>query len=682
MSWGITITASNGDTYTPDLYAPRGQAMPREIPAANGTPTLQFGVLPLDGAESWFDSKFENCDISVTKDGTDQPYSTLRGPRSDSAEGIIVLEADGGEELQRRVDESFELTETHTAAETVVTNNTSYGVDIPTPSTTTSTETLLDRSGGTITAADLQPFGETNPATVTGGNNVTLDQTLHYHDTTTTLSDIGDFIQFTITNDYTIPLGEVGLAFLADTTTTSAGLEMSIDGVVVNKLPAGSVFSITREWVQQVGSERRLEPGVHTVRIEVIEESIGSLLLQPLTVLGACVYDDRFDYDFDPFLEDGPQRYPKNYDGDAFAKFRTVVAPYAVVGADFSGTYTDAEGGRVVVENGVSGSSSDTGSTAGTFSGPGDRLDVKVGFKAYGSDSNQTPESGFNCETLATFTLDADLETMPLVSNERYQGTVAEVLTELADTLRGDFVWTFDTDGSGNEIVRFIRTGARTSTEDAIEAFDIQKYTEDLLEEVEVLGGPVQVAGEGVRVDYDTPLSLARTDIFEQSETVEYDGTVYERGVHYTIDYDAGEITIDSDPDNATAIPEGVLARVSYEFQPRATATVSGVSNPTRTRVVDGLPLRSRAACRLAAEQILDAASSPQYNASAEVRADTTFSVVTELIANRLPVSNLEVTDITATPAGSRVRLEARQTEGEVIADVRDRINNVAKHIR
>jgi hypothetical protein len=672
-TWSITITDNQGGTHTPHIYAPPGEAHPREIPAVNGVPTLEFGVLPRDSG-SWFDAKFENADISVSKDGTSQPYSRLIGPTDDSGQGIVTLRADGGEELNKRVDETFGVLPTHEAATQLVNSYTSYSTDIPTPSTTrTDNVTIKTISSGGFTSADIRKIPEDSPATINGSGYLTATQSLWRTTSTGQLSDPGDEFTFNFTTSHWIPKERVGAALNTDVDSDHIGVEMSVNGTVIHTIRPGESFDPSPAWSYSVGADDELSPGDHKLTVSVTEtEDAAGNPTSGLTPDMVCVFDDA-------------HHFPGTFDGDLnatpdlYASHIVPIVPPLVTrsvrGLTVSPTWTGGNTGGFLLRNDPS--ETYTGGTDLDFSDHGAVADVAVVITDYNAGDSVTE--------LQALTIDADLETMPLTVNDRIEGTVSEGLTFLSDSLRGDFAWTLDADAGNSppETVRFVQTGSRSETQNDLEAYNIRKSTEKLLDEVKVIAGAVSTS-EQIRADHDTAVDLTRDRLVEDSETVRTPNRDQpaEKDTHYAIDYANGTITVDSNPANATAIPDEELITVEYKFEPSATATVSSPSTPKQTRVVSELPLRSDRACQLAAKQILDAASTPDYWATARLPADTTYSVVESLSSSRFPPASLKTTDITATPTGSQVRLESQQSDSDVVSDVRSFITKVSQYTR
>lgn len=679
-SVSVTITDNDGTTHSPAVYD-----LTRN-PAANGRPALELGVLPQrdgSGDPKWFDSKFEGASITVSVDGTDEPVDTIIGVRD--AGDLTHLTAEGGSELDQRVDVSFDgAIETHTAAQQVVEDNTSYGTDIPTPSTTVDEGVLVQDKSAGFASTDIEPPGDDSPIHVTSAGEVTLYQTLFFHDPSTTLSSDGDEISFAITTDYFIPADQVGIGVDTDIGSDHVGLEMRVDGLVVGEIKPGADVGSAPVWVNRVGADDPLAPGDHDVTIAVTADAdAAGNATTDATPTGVALYDDRYTYSFDAALVDGPGLYPQQF--AANVRFREPLVTRAVTGVGVRGYFQDNEAGQWYVSNGEVAYSPPDGSSGFEydFTRRGAVIDLEIALQAYGSDASKTPQSGFKCETLTGYRLEAGLEDMPMVVDETFEGTVGDVLTDLADTLRGDFVWTYDTDGSGNPIVRFVRSGSRSTTDDSIEDYDVTKRWDGVLDEVTVNGGPTRVAGEGLRIQHSQAKALDRDRLVKDSESVyDPDGTTYERGTHYTIDYADGTITADPNPAGAAPIPDASVVRVDYEFQPQATLQRDGASTPIRSETVDLLALRSDRACRLAAKQLLDAVASPTYDASVQLRGNTTYSAVTDLVSGRLPASNLDTVDIEATPAGTTVRLEARQSLSGAVSAIEDRISSVARNSR
>lgn len=673
-TWSITITDDQGGTHTPHVYAPPGQSYPKEIPAVDGVPTLEFGVLSLDGAESWFDSKFENCDISVSKNSVSQPYSRLIGPTSQSSEGIITLRAEGGEELNQRVDTTFDVIPTHEAADQLRLNYTSYSGDIPTPSTTrTDNVTVKTISAGGFTSADIEKIPEDSPVYITGSGYLTAHQSLWRTTSTSELSSGGDSFTFSFTTNHSIPKGRVGAAINTDVDADHIGVEMAVDGTVVHRVRPGASFDPSPQWSYSVGSKERLPPGSHelVVSVSAVDDAAGDPL-DGLTPDMVCVFDDAY-HDPSGFSDDLTQT-PDLY-ANHTVRFIPPLVTRSVRGLNVTNTTWTTDPGAWLFRN----DPADTyaSGTSADFPDHGAIADVAVRIT--------TENQGDGINELRAVTIQADLETMPLTVNETVEMTVAEALTFVGDSLRGDFVWTLDSDPNKNppETVRFIQSGSETNTQSNIEDYNIRKDTSGLLDEVKVIGHAVQVS-EQVRVDHDTAVDLTRDRLVAESETVrtpDRDQPVV-RGTHYSMDYGDGTITVDSSPGNATPIPDGELITVEYKFEPSAVVTVSSPSSPKQTRTIAELPLRSDRACQLAAQQILDVASTPDYQATATLRGDTTYSVVEALSSSRIPTSSLETTDITATPAGAQVRLEGQQSDSDVIRETRDYISSVAQFVR
>lgn len=682
--WDITITDINNTTHDPALVTPGAEVYPRRIPKANGRPRLQFGVPPKrdsSGDPKWFGSEFEGADVSVSLNGTDQPYDTLVGFEDRPSAGVTILEAEGGSELDKPVNKSFGVIPTHEAAEQVI-QETSYQADVPTPSTTREDGVALIDSPTEVRDKDVDPIPEDSPAYVANGE-LSAHQSLFFHDPSTTLSSVGDSLSFSFTLGYSIPAERVGFGFLIDSVSDPVGLEFAVDGTVIGELQPGEEPN-GPAWLQSVGSDERLAPGSHTATVSVTaERDAGGTFLNGTTPTGVAVYDDGFDYVFDKDLTDGPALY-----GDEIpVSLSEPLVTRAVVGASFRGYWQDNVPARTTkLSNGVDDNYDSLVNVFVPnveFDSRGAKLDATVRLEPYGNDSAKTPEEGFNVTTLVGLKVKADLEDMPLVVEETVEGPVGDVLTGLGDVLRGDFVWTFGTDSQGNEQISFVRTGTRSSSQSEIEGYDIEKRIDRVLDEVTVIGSPTSVSGEGVRVDHANPSELERDRLVEGSETVsDGDGTTYTRGEQYTIDYENGIIQFEPNPNLKPAIPDKSRVQVSYRFEPKATVRADNATAPIRSTTVPELPLKSDGACRLAADELLQAARTPTYVASASIRGNVTFSPVKELASSVLPGGNLETTDIKSTPAGTDIRLEARQAVGDAVDALRDRVESVAQYVR
>jgi hypothetical protein len=214
--------------------------------------------------------------------------------------------------------------------------------------------------------------------------------------------------------------------------------------------------------------------------------------------------------------------------------------------------------------------------------------------------------------------------------------------------------------------------------------YRIEKLMSDQLDEVTVFGGRVQVDGEGVRAAQGVAVPLRNDRLVEGSETVRdyVTGDVFD-STQYDIDYDAGRVTaLASPPAGVDPIPDGLLLAVSYRYQPSATVEAETQTAPIRTETIDIPSLRTESACALAAQQVIRSFSAPEYDATATVRGNVTYSPVAALASSRLPTAvSIDTVDIEADSTGATVRLSARRTLSGVVSELRDRIQAVARNV-
>jgi hypothetical protein len=679
MSWSITITDTNSTDYTPPLLSPPGEEFPQRRPQANGRPLLEIAVPPerdSSGDPQWFGSEFEEADVSVSFDGTTQPFDTLIGveDRAGTAQDYVILTIEGGDVTQKPVDREFGIIETHLAAKEVIEQDAGVTADVPTPSTTTDEDVLVqDRLEGIATSDLFRPIPDDKPVQITSDNTLTQQQTLFLDEISPSLSAPGDSESKDITLGYDVPADRVSMGIVIPAVTDVVGIECKINGTVIGEIQPGEDFGST-QWVRFEGGDERIPAGNYTMSIECTQDTDDARRdLTGVAVEGYAFYDNKFSYTFDAALNDGPELYPQSQQ----VRFNPAIVTRAVPALRIRSYWANQETGANQLDNGTELYAAPGGEADSSFSfdqrGPLARGGVYLG--RYGDRGQFT-------QKCTGYRLFADLETMPLVVDETLTGTVGDVLDDLAQVARGDFVWAYDTDSGGSPTIRFVRTGSRTSTQNDLEDYSVRKSVGDRLDQVTVRGGRVDVTGEGLTLQHGTAVVLNRDAIVGDSETV-YEigrGTVYERGASndYTIDYQNGTITANANG----AIADGERVRVSYRFQPSATDTDDSVSTVVRSATVDIPQLSSDQACRLAAGEILDAAQSPDYTASATIRGNTTYSVVAALASSVLPATDLDTVDIQADAAGTQVRLEGQQSLGGAVADIRDRIESVARYTR
>lgn len=706
MTWSVTLTASDATTATPDVIST--SEGPVFSPTVSGLPTC---TIPIPRDDTYQDSKWEDADMEVTVDGTEIPIDELKNVRTTAT--ATILEGRGGEELTQRVTKEVGVKETHLVADDLITNNTTYTANVDTPTTTTDTNATVDTvsTSGEFEAA-LKEGGipDTKPVTIDSGNNELVPQQSCFfqeaenantnastssdstwsNGSAVTLNRTRDYIWFDFTLDYTIPAGNVGIAIrygrvggLSD----GHGWAVLVDGYEVDRtgsptstLGADAVFD---QSFDTGGLE--LGPGTHGLRLDVYEQNSENVEIDAI-----AVYDTRFSYTFDNTTDangylSGPELYP---DAVSLAFADAPGIGQAVTGGRVESTWDDTSNGQALAISNDRGesylSASNTSTTEQDFADRDVTLRFKATLSRYGSRTTASPTTGFNAQSLQSYTLKADLEDMPMTVDDSFDGRLFEVLQELATVERGDFVWEVRRPTATSTSVEFTPSGQRTSADDpSVTGFDIDKATSRVVEKAIVRGGARDIPDERFVADHGTAVSLVHDNVIEGSITVSDPDadtrTVFEPGEDFVVDRQAGTITTQAGGE----MTDGEEYRIAYRFKPVAEFTASGVSSP-KTETFRIPQVATDRAAKQAARLIVADGQDPRYEGTITTPGtDTSFSVVETINPTAVPTAGTDhlINGVSAGTTTTVLDIASRRSIGEIVDRVEARVTTNADRV-
>lgn len=334
--------------------------------------------------------------------------------------------------LRRRTPDS-PVTYTTEAAETAIQdyldNHSTIGGSVTTPSVSVVSDITLQEADTEAEFNSLKNWADTK-AVIVDGAKFRMAQTAYHIEgedgdlgtSSSVVSDssfsgteaanlvdlASDWSGETAETEYTIPAGNVGLAFRGQDG-SSLNFNVKIDGEVIDSFTG---IGGTLGWHQATGGlSTDLQPGTHTISFEVTDQSTGDLDLD-LVVL----YDDRFSYNFDNTTDgdgdlDGPELHPP---GAAASEVELVAAntKYNITQVHIITTWNDT------TDNQRMGWSIDGGSTWNDTDNTSEINDnnttdsqeviVRMRFGGTGSAGSSTPVDGRIAQEVTDYDLEID----------------------------------------------------------------------------------------------------------------------------------------------------------------------------------------------------------------------------------------------------------------------------------
>lgn len=239
----------------------------------------------------------------------------------------------------------------------------------------------------------------------------------------------GEWIEWEFENEYLIEENDVGV-HVRDAgwdggvggSNEIVGIEWTLDGVTLVDPNAG--VSITHSWTDIGGDDYGsdpwdrgdLEPGTHTLRVEVTDDSSGGPYLTDVV----APLDERFTYDFDNDVHepqgylDGPELFPDQH----VQEFAEASTRRDVTAAGVTQSWNDTSAGQFIQASNDGGATwlpddgteDNTESISVTFASPETGVQTRVGMNRYGGPRDATPRFGFEGQAIDSHELFADVD--------------------------------------------------------------------------------------------------------------------------------------------------------------------------------------------------------------------------------------------------------------------------------
>lgn len=695
QGWYVEIdNNSTGHVWTPDVV----DASRR--PTVNGFPRLDLTVRKRG---KWRAPAFEEATIRAYKDGRRQPVDIVEAV--EESEQTVRLSARGAVELDDRVQRAVNSQEAHKVAEDIITNETSYVANVDTPAATTQTNALLREVDSQNDWTSFQQPPSTEPAEIDSGK-LKLQQAAYHiegeqYALTSTNSDSAasggqfealasnrdDTVSRTL--DYTIPGGHAEIRMRmrfpndidSDGFFEGYGFDLLVDNTTVGGLSTS--FSTNQSgffWVDPVA-------GTGDIGIDVsgsTDIKIDGLSSNGQTDIDLLVlFDNRYNWTFDNSTDSnnalsGPELYPDEYQYETSDE----TTAQQITGGRLESAWNNTSNNQSVAVSNDRGQSFTTASNSTSvetdFGSPSTTLRGRLTLSRYGSQST-TPTSGHKGQEVDLYRLKADLDSTPIVKDQRYDGSAMSILQDIAEV--GDFVFQFRR-SRGTDSIEFSTAGQRTSdrNEDVIEV-EGTKTVEPQVDKVVVFGPGQTERAEPVTANHGTFVDLSEDDLQPGKEIV-YDpsnDTQFDLNIDYQIDYLAGEIKTVS----TGAISDGQQLEITYQYQPSGSSTISNPpANPREiVRTVAGVG--SAIGAEQVALQLRRQLDSPLKEARVVIPSDNVgWDVVNALSLDAVPVDGaLEVREITHAPDQTVLQLGSRRSISEVLSQIERRLGQVGRKV-
>lgn len=682
-------------------------------PTLNGLPECRIPVPKNEGWLELISDGEPTVAMKVWKNGERKAIEVLDDVEQQPDRSVLV--GRGGVELRERITTSYQRKLAHEATKDIV-DTTSYARNVDTPPSSTRDDVQVQSASG---ATDLQnalrsPLTATDPITTTA-DGLQLAQSCYFFEGedggtggTSTVSNsnfsaesglsipAGESVTFTFNPDYRWPADNVNMAVRVKWPGTSTA-EFSVAGDTV-EVGDGGPFANDVDWFSDLGSGIVLSGGTSSDN-----EYGGGDLAQgtnysaevavtsgdPVEVDCIAVYDDRFAHTFDDTVDsDGYLSNPMLYPPGGFELvFDDVATAFNVVGGKVDIGLANFTGDDVVGLSNDRGQSYNTATNPGlefetTFSSVGAYLRWKIKLAPRGTRDTASPTQGIFGQELEDYTLSADLEEIPILTDVQYDTTGADILNQIAELSYSIWEVRWD-DAAGGIVVEWTRPGQRTRDSDAdVDDYSFSRSVAAEIGRLTVKGSALSVEAEEFTADHGNSTTLEHTEIVPGREVVRDPdtGEIFDAGVDYDLLAQAGLIVTLADGD----MVDGDTYEIDYQWTVEGSAetdTYDGTTDREAVRQVTGLT--TGAACTQAATWALRQVDSPLDEATVTLaRSDRTGPLVEEVDVGALPTDEtLSVKSVEQGPATVRLELGSRRSIDEVIGDLQSRIRATAQRV-
>ncbi|WP_255291432.1 fibronectin type III domain-containing protein [Natrinema sp. CBA1119] len=710
QGWHVEIDHPSGTVLTPEI-----------LDDLERRPTLNEQTqidIPVPRNERWLSADLEGAPVRAWKDGQRLPIDKLAEDPVEISADRAVLHAIGGEELDKRVTADVTVEPAPDLVRRLIQENTGLvanvddvqgsvqETDMQVSSTQTDWEavtqtTNLDRLPFTIQNGDLDTQDACFPRDALADNDresVVPTSGDRFNDGQAAFfSSDGYYTEFEITPAYDIPADQVGAKVRTDTIETGHDGTLSIlwDGTAIASTSAELILG----W-DEIGSDsfsggpggyqaevgQDLQAGeTYTLRIE----SNGNT---GLGVDAIAVYDQRFSFTWSNpdaatnaggYL-DGPEPRPiPTIDLDEAESI------FSVIGGELTADFDDVSDGQQVGIRNVSGGSFQTASNSETVShdwaDPGAMIQAQLTLGRYGT-RDAFPATGFEGQTVSSYTLSATLDDTPLVIDQVYNDDLGAVLATIAKDTYSIMEVTWD-DAAGSMAIEWTRPGQRTSDQDLeIVDYTTRKVAPNIQRAI-VKGGAQPVREEaftadvGTAVDLGAPINSDDAVLVPGSDrVVDVNSNVYSRGSDYEISRNDLTITVLADG----TIPDGTDCLIDYEYKVVGEFETGHYSGDPREEHVETIPqLTTERGCAQAAKVIVDKGSEARTEADVSLPPSipVDLSLVEELRLEDVPGDAMAIYELQDSPQGLELRLGDRARVDETVRQIQSQLSSNSERV-
>lgn len=353
------------------------------------------------------------------------------------------------------------------ALDDFITNETPFTADVTEPSASSTSEVLQDlTTASELQAASTEPattplvfngtFGRLEQAQTgwileaeNGSNSLpdgatVTDSTIYSGDTAISSGDVpqdGDYWEVTFETEYEIDAADLAVYLnIQFPDSNTPGITVFLNGTQISQVFSANTFAgneSSPDYVDvdsQVGNAGTLQPGTHTVKVEITEVSS-----TPATAILDCVSiaDTRFSKTFDNSVSSGVIQGPELYADGVQVFFDEVAGAYNLTDADVDTTWSataDAEYG-VSFDSGAS-TQSVTDQNSANFTNNDNPTTSVQGFAVLNSKQSgdgNSPALGDQSTFLFDFKITGNGNTRGVIEDHTFVGRKLKVLQQLLD---------------------------------------------------------------------------------------------------------------------------------------------------------------------------------------------------------------------------------------------------------
>lgn len=715
--WYVEIDHPDaGSTLTPTVVD--GESVsPTPRPTLNGLPECE---IPVPADETWLDDAFERATIRVWQDGERVPVERIVDRQLSDSGGVVTITARGGEQLLSTLDpaEFVDGEQADAFVRSLLEDHTDYKTDVDDPrSVLTSDIPLVTAGGGSDTTWEdvlpAAPFADDQPVSISDSGwlqtheiaemeqGVFSDREVNspdvlYHDafvngSAAEFRALGEVREYDLTTEYEMQNPTLYVHFSKSAPSSGPGVTVSVDGTAVS--PGGGVTEIDHTVLGDtpylfdnadylVFDLSSLSAGEHTVKIETTTGSSSeSLYVDCLGFIDEAFHQP----DGSTLTEPGGQIAGQAAYPDWTVETRDYGAIQQIRAGELDSTWFNTDRNQSVAISNDDGANwieaANSDSVTGQFDSGSNAMRARFALSAF--DSGGGVSEWNRGQSVGQMRMSATLDSSPVLTEQKFDGTIEEALNEIADY--GNFIWEVRWDRTTGELaVEMSQPGQRRAAGDpSVLDFTVTIDERAINKKAIVKGAAKDVDEEELVADAGSAVSLAHQDLVtgETSVKAQSDGTEYERGSDFAVDPVAGTITAQSDG----AITDGETLLVSYSFKIRGEYELPGWSGDPEQVYKREIPqITTEQAAQSAAMTIVKETNTPLQRAEVQIDQRPAGWHLIEVVSfvdlpdavEAMEIYSLEESDGTIT-----LQLGNRDKVSQVVSRIQQRLAGVSSRV-